>query len=47
MIRTVVSDLGRVVLWFDNGIFLGKLAERAGRPFDEVGYRPRRPGSHA
>jgi len=36
MIRTVVSDLGRVVLWFDNGIFLHKLAERAGRPFEAV-----------
>jgi putative hydrolase of the HAD superfamily len=36
MIRAVISDLGRVVLWFDNNIFLRKLAERAGRPFDEV-----------
>jgi putative hydrolase of the HAD superfamily len=36
MIRAVISDLGRVVLWFDNGIFLRKLAARAGRPFDEV-----------
>jgi HAD superfamily hydrolase (TIGR01509 family) len=36
MIRAVISDLGRVVLWFDNGIFLRKLAGRAGRPFDEV-----------
>ncbi|MCX6569308.1 MAG: hypothetical protein NT147_09725 [Candidatus Aminicenantes bacterium] len=36
MIRTVVSDLGRVVLWFDNAIFLRKLAERAGKPFEEV-----------
>jgi glucose-1-phosphatase len=36
MIRTVVSDLGRVVLWFDNNIFLRKLAERAGKPFAEV-----------
>jgi glucose-1-phosphatase len=36
MIRTVISDLGRVVLWFDNNIFLRKLADRAGRPFDEV-----------
>lgn len=26
MIRTVVSDLGKVILWFDNTIFLGKLA---------------------
>lgn len=36
MIRTVISDLGRVVLWFDNNIFLRKLADLAGRPFDEV-----------
>lgn len=36
MIRTVISDLGRVVLWFDNNVFLRKLADRAGRPFDEV-----------
>ena len=36
MIRAVVSDLGRVVLWFDNAVFLRKLAERAGRPFEEV-----------
>jgi putative hydrolase of the HAD superfamily len=35
-IRTVVSDLGRVVLWFDNNIFLRKLAVRAGRPFEDV-----------
>lgn len=36
MIRAVISDLGRVVLWFDNNIFLRKLAERSGRPFEEV-----------
>ena len=36
MIRAVISDLGKVVLWFDNAVFLRKLAERAGRPFDEV-----------
>jgi len=36
MIRTVISDLGRVVLWFDNNVFLRKLAALAGRPFDEV-----------
>ena len=36
MIRTVVSDLGRVVLWFDNNIFLRKLAARAGKPFADV-----------
>jgi putative hydrolase of the HAD superfamily len=36
MIRTAIFDLGRVVLWFDNNIFLRKLAARAGKPFDEV-----------
>jgi glucose-1-phosphatase len=36
MIRTVISDLGRVVLWFDNAIFLRKLADHAGRPFEAV-----------
>jgi putative hydrolase of the HAD superfamily len=36
MFTGIISDLGRVVLWFDNGIFLRKLAGRAGRPFDEV-----------
>lgn len=32
MIRTVISDLGRVVLWFDNNVFLGKLADLSGKP---------------
>jgi HAD superfamily hydrolase (TIGR01509 family) len=36
MIRTVVSDLGRVVLWFDNTIFLRKLAAGAGKHFEDV-----------
>jgi len=36
MIRAVISDMGRVVLWFDNAIFLRKLADRAGKPFAEV-----------
>lgn len=36
MIRAVISDLGKVVLWFDNAIFLRKLADRAGRSFDEA-----------
>ncbi|HPW18538.1 MAG TPA: HAD family phosphatase [Candidatus Aminicenantes bacterium] len=36
MIRAVISDLGRVVLWFDNSVFLRKLAEKAGKPLDEV-----------
>jgi len=36
MIRAVISDLGRVVLWFDNNIFLRKLADLIGQPFDQV-----------
>jgi len=36
MIRAVISDLGRVVLWFDNDIFLRKLAGLAGKPFAVV-----------
>jgi putative hydrolase of the HAD superfamily len=28
--------MGRVVLWFDNNVFLRKLADRAARPFDEI-----------
>ena len=36
MIRTVISDLGRVVLWFDNDIFLRKLAERSRRSLAAV-----------
>lgn len=37
MIRAVVFDLGRVLLWFDNGLFLRALAARSGRTRDEVG----------
>ena len=36
MTRAVISDLGRVVLWFDNNVFLRKLAGKAGRSFEEV-----------
>ncbi len=36
MIRTIISDMGRVVLWFDNGIFLRKIAEAAGIPFEKA-----------
>ncbi len=36
MIRTVISDLGRVVLWFDNNVFLGKLADLSGRSAAEL-----------
>ena len=30
MIRAVIFDLGKVLVWFDNKIFLQKLADRAG-----------------
>lgn len=36
MIRTVISDLGRVLLWFDNNIFLGKIAPFCGKSDEEV-----------
>lgn len=36
MIRTVISDLGRVLLWFDNDIFIRKLATVCGRSMDDV-----------
>ncbi len=36
MIRAVLSDMGKVLLWFDNNIFLKKLAEKTGTPFAEV-----------
>jgi putative hydrolase of the HAD superfamily len=36
MIRTVISDMGRVVLWFDNDVFLGKLADMSGKPAAEL-----------
>lgn len=36
MIRAVVFDLGRVLLWFDNGLFLRGLAERSGRTLEDV-----------
>jgi len=36
IIRAVVSDLGRVVLWFDNDVFLRKLADRSGKPFADI-----------
>ncbi|MCJ7487171.1 MAG: hypothetical protein MUQ25_13555, partial [Candidatus Aminicenantes bacterium] len=39
MISTVISDLGRVVLWFDNNIFLHKLADAARKPFSDVKVR--------
>jgi HAD superfamily hydrolase (TIGR01509 family) len=36
IIRAVISDLGRVVLWFDNDVFLRKLAARSGKPFADI-----------
>jgi putative hydrolase of the HAD superfamily len=36
VIRAVISDLGRVVLWFDNNVFLRKLADLSGRPAAEL-----------
>ncbi len=36
MIRTVISDLGKVVLWFDNKIFLRKIAAYCSFPEDEI-----------
>jgi HAD superfamily hydrolase (TIGR01509 family) len=36
VICSIISDLGRVVLWFDNEVFLRKLAGRSGKPFAEV-----------
>jgi len=32
MIRTIISDMGRVILWFDNDIFIRKLAASATIP---------------
>ncbi len=36
MIRTIICDMGRVVLWFDNNIFLRKIAAAAGIPFEKA-----------
>ena len=36
VIRAVVSDMGQVVLWFDNNIFIRRLAELTGLPFEHV-----------
>ncbi len=36
MIRAVISDMGQVVLWFDNTLFIRRLAEITGLPFDRV-----------
>ena len=36
MIDTVLSDLGKVLLDFDNGVFFGRLAERTGAPLGRI-----------
>lgn len=36
MIRAVISDLGQVVLWFDNDIFIRKLSARCGVSVEEI-----------
>ena len=36
MIRAVISDLGQVVLWFDNDIFIRKLSARCGLSMDRI-----------
>jgi putative hydrolase of the HAD superfamily len=36
MIRAVISDLGQVVLWFDNDIFIRKLSARCGISMDRI-----------
>ncbi|MBM3284951.1 MAG: HAD family phosphatase [Candidatus Aminicenantes bacterium] len=36
MIRTVISDLGKVILWFDNGIFFRKMAALCSCPEEKI-----------
>lgn len=36
MIRAVISDLGKVILWFDNDIFIRKLAASSPVPADRI-----------
>jgi HAD superfamily hydrolase (TIGR01509 family) len=36
MIRAIISDIGRVILWFDNDIFIRKLAATATIPEDKI-----------
>lgn len=36
MLRAVISDMGRVVLWFDNDVFIRKLAETASVPEERI-----------
>ena len=33
MIRAIISDMGRVILWFDNDVFIRKLAAPVYVPF--------------
>jgi putative hydrolase of the HAD superfamily len=36
MISTIISDLGKVVLWFDNTIFYRKMTAHCGKSVDEI-----------
>ena len=36
MIRAIISDMGRVVIWFDNNIFIKKLAATSTVPEDKI-----------
>jgi putative hydrolase of the HAD superfamily len=36
MIRTIISDMGRVILWFDNEVFIRKLAVTATLSEDKI-----------
>lgn len=36
MIRAIISDMGRVVIWFDNNIFIRKLAATSTVPEDKI-----------
>jgi HAD superfamily hydrolase (TIGR01509 family) len=36
MIRTIISDMGRVLLWFDNDVFIRKLAVSAAIPENKI-----------
>ncbi len=36
MVQTIISDLGKVVLWFDNGIFFRKMAAFCSCPEDKI-----------
>lgn len=36
MISTIISDLGKVVLWFDNTIFYRKMTAFSSKPVDEM-----------